>query len=165
MEASECFDDGDLGEGVDYADLEVQQAAQQSQQAAQQWAEAIADQAAKEFVQRTDPLIAHQQAEEAEAWAAKVASMTQLAEDHPELAELPVAQAVVNDARRAAVELGIPERAEDPTFWRDVHVARQAGARGADVAYAIAERHAKEQIVTGGNPGSRGAGCLPFGGR
>lgn len=116
-------------------------------------------------MQRTDPLIAHQQAEAAEAHAALVAGMTQLVEEHPELQEIAVAQPVVDDARRAAVELGIPERAEDPSFWRDVHAARQAGARGADVAYAIAERHAKEQIVTGGNPGARGAGCLPFGGR
>ena len=64
-----------------------------------------------------------------------------------------------------AVELGIPERADDPSLWREVHEARQAGARGANIAYEIAQRHAREQIVTGGNPGSRGAGCLPFGGR
>lgn len=89
--------------------------------------------------------------------------MVQLVEEYPEFQQIAVARPVVDDAHRAAVDLGIPERADDPTFWREVHQARQAGARGVGVAYAIAEQDAKDQI-TGRNAGARGSGVLPFGG-
>jgi hypothetical protein len=145
MDASEYVDDGEFGEGA--ADFLADPAAQR---AAQQMAESIANEAR----QQLDPLVAQQRAEEAEAYAGQVAALSQLADSYPELGELPVLQAVVDDAHRAAVELGIPESANDPGFWRFVHEARQAGARGGDVAYAIAERKAVEEIVTGGSPGA-----------
>jgi hypothetical protein len=61
--------------------------------------------------------------------------------------------------------IGHPGTRRRSIALREVHEARQPGARGANVAYEIAQRHVRDQIVSGGNPGPRGAGRLPFGGR
>jgi len=85
-----------------------------------------------------------------------------LVEQYPELGEPGPARQLIDDAIRTANALGAPELAGRPAFWAVLKEARDG--RTAARQQRPSSQLTAESIVSGGNPGRRGSGALPFGG-